>query len=161
NGSWSNVTVTQGSYSSGPGFQPGALPTNAVKAEVTQCQPQSLSLALYKTSCNGTDGNVTITEQAVANAQKRANPHVWRLGWSSSLQGSANMNAPNCGMASNSTANNAINFTGGGMTMNVGSLSAEGGCTGGASFCNQVLTHMPPVTDPFSALKNITMPTLP
>ena len=55
-------------------------------------------------------------------------------------------------MASNDTAKDAINFTGGGMSINLGSLSAAGGCTGAASFCNTALTYMPPVTNPFSAL---------
>ena len=32
------------------------------------------------------------------------------------------------------------------------SLSAAGGCTGAASFCNSALTYRPPVTNPFSAL---------
>jgi hypothetical protein len=55
-------------------------------------------------------------------------------------------------MASNDTANNALDFTGGGMSINLGSLSAAGGCTGAASFCNTALTYRVPVTDPFSAL---------
>ena len=38
------------------------------------------------------------------------------------------------------------------MSINLGSLSAAGGCTGAASFCNTALTYMPPVTNPFSAL---------
>ena len=39
------------------------------------------------------------------------------------------------------------------MTMNLGSLSTVGGCTGAASFCNTALTYMPaPTTNPFSAL---------
>jgi hypothetical protein len=39
------------------------------------------------------------------------------------------------------------------MSMNLGSLSTVGGCTGAASFCNTALTYMPaPTTNPFSAL---------
>jgi hypothetical protein len=56
-------------------------------------------------------------------------------------------------MASNDPAANALNFTGGGMTMNLGSLSAVGGCTGAAQFCNTALINMPaPIVNPFSAL---------
>ena len=55
-------------------------------------------------------------------------------------------------MASNDKATNALNFTGGGMSMNVAFLLAAGGCTGAASFCNTALTYRPPVTNPFSAL---------
>ena len=63
-------------------------------------------------------------------------------------------------MASNDPATNALDFTGGGMTINLGSLSAAGGCTGAAAFCNTALTYTPPITDPFAALNSVTMPTL-
>ena len=44
----------------------------------------------------------------------------------------------------------------------LGSLSAAGGCTGSRTFCGAAFTHyMPPVTNPFSALDGVTMPTLP
>src|SRR6516165_3669295 len=69
NGFSSNVSVTQGSYSSGSGFQAGGASVNAVQAVVTKCQPQTLSLVLYTGSCNGTTGNVTIKAQAVAAVQ--------------------------------------------------------------------------------------------
>jgi len=69
-----------------------------------------------------------------------------------SFQGSPNINAPNCGMASNNTASRALDFTGGGMSVNLGVLSAAGGCTGGASFCNSALTYRPPISNPFAAL---------
>ena len=63
-------------------------------------------------------------------------------------------------MASNDTAKDALNFTGGGMTINLGSgsLSAAGGCTGSSTFCgaSYTRTYMPPVTNPFSALDSIT-----
>ena len=55
-------------------------------------------------------------------------------------------------MASNDKATNALNFTGGGMSMNVAFLLAAGGCTGAASFCNTALTYRSPVSNPFSAL---------
>jgi hypothetical protein len=91
---------------------------------------------------------------AVATVQSLQKPPcVLTLTGSISFQGSPNINAPNCGMASNDKAKDAINFTGGGMSMNLGSLSTVGGCTGAASFCNTALTYMPaPTTNPFSAL---------
>ena len=50
------------------------------------------------------------------------------------------------------------------MTINLGSgsLLAAGGCTGSSTFCgaSYVHTFRPPVTNPFSALDSITMPTL-
>src|SRR6185437_1534022 len=78
---------------------------------------------------------------------------VLALSGSISFQGSPNINAPNCGLASDSPKPNALNFTGGGMSINVGSLSAVGGCTGAATVCNSALINMPaPIPDPFAAL---------
>src|SRR4029077_7805523 len=74
NGFSSDVTITQGSYSPGSGFQSGGTPVNAVQALVTKCQPQTgLSLVLYTGSCTPTGAgaplpkNVTIRAEAVAN----------------------------------------------------------------------------------------------
>ena len=53
-----------------------------------------------------------------------------------SFQGSPNINAPNCGLASNDPASNALDFTGGGIKLINPrlSLSAAGGCAGAANF---------------------------
>ena len=60
---------------------------------------------------------------------------------------------PNCGMASGDLASNALNFTGGGMSIDLGSLSTVGGCAGASSFCGTAFTHQPaPIPNPFSAL---------
>ncbi|UPK05450.1 pilus assembly protein TadG-related protein [Bradyrhizobium sp. 170] len=127
-----------------------------VQATVTQQQPAYLARVLGLTTVN-------IPATAVAKVQSlTAPPCVLSLTGSISFQGSPNIDAPNCGMASNSTAKDAINFTGGGMSMNLGSLSTVGGCTGGASFCNTALTYMPaPIPNPFSVLDGVTLPTLP
>jgi hypothetical protein len=118
-----------------------------VQATVSQTQPTYLAAVLGLST-------VTINTTAVAQVQIANAPAcVLALTGSISFQGSPNINAPNCGLASNDTAANALNFTGGGMTMNVGSLSAVGGCTGTAQFCNSALINMPnPIPDPFSAL---------
>ncbi|MGY4237673.1 Flp pilus assembly protein TadG [Bradyrhizobium sp. USDA 4449] len=118
-----------------------------VQATATQQQPAYLAQILGLSTVN-------IGATAVAAVKTvLAPPCVLTLAGSISFQGSPNINAPNCGMASNDTAANAINFTGGGMTMNVGSLSTVGGCTGAASFCDKALKYLPtPTTDPFSAL---------
>jgi hypothetical protein len=128
----------------------GAAWTNSatgafVLATVQQTQPAYLAAVLGFSTIN-------ITSQAIAQVKLSANPCVLSLTGSISFQGSPNINAPNCGMASNDTAQNALNFTGGGMTINLGSLSAAGGCTGAASFCSTALTYTPPTTNPFSAL---------
>ena len=104
---------------------------------------------------------INIQSLAIAKVQIAANPCVLALAGQISFQGSPTVNAPSCGLASNDPAANALNFTGGGMTINAGSLSAEGGCTGAATFCSKALTYMPAVTNPFSALDAVTLPTLP
>jgi hypothetical protein len=121
---------------------------NFVQAIVSQTQPAYLSAILGLST-------VTVGGQAIAKVNSLPNPPcTLALTGSISFQGSPNINAPGCDMASNDPANNALDFTGGGMTLGSGlTLSAVGGCTGASSFCSQALTHMPPVTDPFSALR--------
>jgi Flp pilus assembly protein TadG len=120
---------------------------NFVQAKVGQQQPTYLAKLIGVST-------VTIGATATAQVQGLAKPPcVLSLTGSISFQGSPNINAPNCGMASNDPLSNALNFTGGGMSINLGSLSAVGGCTGAASFCNTALTYMPaPIANPFSAL---------
>jgi Flp pilus assembly protein TadG len=144
------VTIAAGDYSAGTFTTP---PTsnggngNAVRAIVSQTQPAYLSAILGLST-------VTVGGHAIAQVNSLPNPAcTLALTGSISFQGSPNINAPGCDMGSNDTANNALNFTGGGMTLGAGlTLSAAGGCTGASSFCSQALTHMPPVTNPFSAL---------
>jgi Flp pilus assembly protein TadG len=122
------------------------VPGNFVQATVSQQQPAYLAKVLGFSTVN-------IGATAIAKVDKLDTPAcVLALTGSISFQGSPNINAPNCGMASNDKDPNALNFTGGGMSINVGSLSAAGGCAGDASFCNTALTYRPPVTNPFSAL---------
>ena len=162
NGFSSNVTVTQGSYSTGSGFQSGGAPVNAVQAVVTECQPQTLSLVLYTGSCNGTTKSVMIKAQAVASVQiPKMLPCVLASSGPVTFQDAAvQVNAPNCGIASNGTPI-GIDFKVAPKQLNVGSLSTAGGCSG--SLCGSVLTYAPPVIDPFSALTSamtgLTMPT--
>jgi Flp pilus assembly protein TadG len=119
---------------------------NFVQATVSQQQPGYLVKLLGLSTVN-------IGAQAIAQVKSLPTPPcVLALIGSIGFQGSPNINTPNCGLASNNTATNALNFTGGGMSINVGSLSAAGGCAGAASFCNTALTYRPPVTNPFSAL---------
>lgn len=118
-----------------------------VQATVSQQQPAYLARVLGLTTVN-------IGATAVAKVQVLEKPPcVLSLTGSIGFQGSPNINAPNCGMASNSKDPNAINFTGGGMTMNLGSLSTVGGCAGQAQFCDKALTYMPaPIPNPFAGL---------
>jgi hypothetical protein len=118
-----------------------------VQATVSQQQPAYLARVLGLSTVN-------IGATAVATVKSVVYPPcVLSLTGSISFQGSPNINAPNCGMASNDPAKDAINFTGGGMSMNLGSLSTVGGCTGAASFCDAALKYLPaPTVNPFTAL---------
>ncbi|MBR1266154.1 hypothetical protein JQ629_01380 [Bradyrhizobium sp. AUGA SZCCT0222] len=127
-----------------------------VQATVVQQQPAYLARVLGLTTVN-----IGATAVAAVQDHPAKPPCALALTGSISFQGSPNIIAPNCGMASNSTANNALNFTGGGMTMNLGSLSTAGGCTGQAQFCSPAHTHMPAVVNPFAVLDAVTIPTLP
>jgi Flp pilus assembly protein TadG len=170
NGFSSNVTMTRGSYSTGSGFQPGGTPGNGVQAVVTQCQRQSLSSLLYSGSCNGVTGYVTIKTQAVAsiNTPKKLPCALAEAGSITFQDAAVQVNAPNCALASNVTPSNpvGINFKVAPKTLNVGSLSTSGSCSG--SLCGSVSTYAPPVIDPFSALisamtspSNLTLPPCP
>jgi Flp pilus assembly protein TadG len=152
-----NVVVTQGTYSTGSGFQslnPGETPA-AVQAQVTQCQPQALSLVLFSTNCTDANGshekNVTITAQAVALVTKpQFLPCTLALTGPVTFQDAAvQVDAPNCAIASNGKPI-GIDFKVAPKQLTVGSLSTAGGCSG--SLCGSVTTYAPPVIDPFSAL---------
>jgi Flp pilus assembly protein TadG len=121
---------------------------NFVQATVSQQQPAYLAVLLGLSTVN-----IPATAVAQVNQFTPNPPCILALTGSLSFQGSPNIDASNCGLASNDPANNAINFTGGGMTITPGtSISAAGGCTGSASFCNQTHLHTPPVGNPFAAL---------
>jgi hypothetical protein len=163
----SDVVTSQGTYSTGAGFQPlaaGGTP-NAVQAVVTHCQPQTgFSLVLYTGSCNGTPKTVMVRALAVAGViTSTKHPCVLAQSGPVTFQDAAvEVNAPNCGIASNGTPV-GINFSVAPKTLNVGSLTTAGGCSG--SYCNSVSppvnTYAPPTTNPFSALTNaLTTPSL-
>jgi hypothetical protein len=117
-----------------------------VRATVQQTQPAYLAAVLGFTT-------VTIGGQAITQIKTLTHPPcALALTGSIGFQGSPNINAPNCGMASNDTAANALNFTGGGMTIDLATLIAAGGCAGSTSFCNQAHTYVAPITNPFTNL---------
>jgi hypothetical protein len=122
---------------------------NFVQATVSQQQPAYLAALLGLTT-------VDIGATAVARVITLANPCVLSLRDPISFQGSPTVQAPNCGLASNNTDSDSINFTGGaGINVsNVGSISGQGGCTQtGGTQCNNVVTYAPPVADPMAPLQ--------
>ncbi|MDP2354548.1 MAG: pilus assembly protein TadG-related protein [Beijerinckiaceae bacterium] len=153
NGFASGVVVTSGIYTAGTGFAAGAVPANAVRAVVTECRPQSLSLVVYTGSCNGTDSNIKIEATAIASVQTPA-----KLPCAMSLTGpitfkdaAVEINAPNCSLASNGTPL-GIEFQVAPKTYNVGSVTTAGGCSG--SLCGSVSTYAPPTINPYELLTN-------
>lgn len=115
-----------------------------VTALVTQTQPAYLTALLGL-------GPVTVRAQAVAQVNTLSKPCVLALTGPVTFKDSAvTVNAPGCGIASNATPN-SFNFQAN-PTINAGTLSASGSCSGGSSYCNSVLTYQQPVIDPFTAL---------
>ena len=100
---------------------------------------------------------VTIPSQAIAQVNASAKPPcLLALTGSLSFQGSPNVNAPSCSLVSNDPANNAINFTGGGMTISAGTtLLGAAGCHRFTPYCPpRTQARMRPATNPFSNLDN-------
>jgi hypothetical protein len=140
---------------------------NFVQAKASQSQPPYLARVLGFSA--NVDLGATGTAQVIGLPLP---PCVLALTGSLGFQGSANIDASKCGMATNDRAKDALSFTGQGTNFTSGSqLSAAGGCSGsGASkYCNQVgtFTFMTPIANPFSALDSDlakmcgTNPTLP
>ena len=123
---------------------------NFVQAVVQQTQPAYLAHILGLSTVN-------IGAQAVASVVTPANvPCVLAAAGPVTFQDAAvQVNAPNCGIASNGTPI-GIDFKVAPKQLNVGSLSTSGGCSG--SLCGSVsppvITYAPPVIDPFSGLKS-------
>src|SRR3954471_19451003 len=122
--------------------QPGG---NRVQATVSQQQPAYLATLLGLTT-------VDIGATAVAQVNTLANPCVLSLQNPIHFQGSTTVNASTCGLNSNSTASNSIDFTGNGLSV-TGSVSGQGGCaqTGGSQ-CDKAVTYAQPVPNPLSGL---------
>jgi Flp pilus assembly protein TadG len=84
-------------------------------------------------------------------------PCILALQGSVSFQGSETVNSPTCGLASNSTASDAISFTGNGGSINAPSFSAGGCSDTGGNQCsytgnNKVSTYVSPIPNPMSGL---------
>jgi hypothetical protein len=158
-----SVAVAQ-NFAAQNGFCNGCTPLDAtqsvsvvssattVQVTVSQQQPTYLARVLLRSS------TINIPAQATAVVDTLpAPPCILALTGSVSFQGSATVNSPTCGVASDSTASNAINFTGNGGTINAPSFT-QGGCadTGGnqCSYTgnNKVSTYGPPVPNPLSGL---------
>jgi Flp pilus assembly protein TadG len=121
---------------------------NFVQATVSQQQPAYLAKVLGLSTVN-------IGATATAEVVVLANPCVLSLQDPISFKGSPTVSAPNCALASNSTATNAIDFTGnsGINISNVKSISEEGSCaeTGGTQ-CSQTIPYASPAPNPLSGL---------
>ncbi|QEL24650.1 hypothetical protein FQV39_20220 [Bosea sp. F3-2] len=118
-----------------------------VQATIGQTQPTYLASVLGLSS-------VSIGATAVARVDSLAKPPcVLALKDPITFQGSPTVSSPSCGIASNSTADNAIGFKGNnGIDLDAPSYTV-GGCTQtGGSQCTGVQTYQQPVPDPLSGL---------
>ena len=96
---------------------------------------------------------VNISRDSNCLSSSWTNPCILALAGSASFQGSATVNSPNCGIASNSTASNAFDFTGnGGLNINAPSFAAGGCSQTGGNQCDNVNTFALPVPNPLSGL---------
>jgi hypothetical protein len=120
---------------------------NFVQATVSQQQRAQLAAVLGLSTVN-------IPATAVASVEKPTHlPCVLAESGAITFQdASVQINAPNCGLASNGTPIGFTFKTGLNTAPIVGSMSTAGGCSGNASLCGSVSTYNPPVIDPFSAL---------
>jgi Flp pilus assembly protein TadG len=126
-----------------------AVGANSVKATVTQTQPGYLAKVLGLST-------VTIGATATAQVKTLANPCVLSLSDPLAFQGSTTVQAQNCGLSSNSTKSNSLNFTGNGLDVSkAGSISGQGDChDNGGGQCSKAVTFAPPVPDPLSGLNS-------
>ncbi len=124
-----------------------AVGADSVKATVAQTQPVYLAKVLGFST-------VTIGASATAQVIKLANPCVLSLTDPVAFQGSTTVKAQNCGLSSNSTASNAIDFTGNGLDVSkAGPISGVGGCaqTAGTQ-CSKAITFASPIINPLKGL---------
>lgn len=124
-----------------------AVGTDSVKATVSQTQPAYLANVLGLST-------VTIGATATAQVNVLANPCVLSLSDPIAFQGSTTVKAQNCGLSSNSTAANSIDFTGNALDVSkAGAISGQGGCdqTAGTA-CSKAITFAPPIKNPLSGL---------
>jgi hypothetical protein len=158
-----SVAVAQ-NFAAQNGFCNGCTPLDAtqsvsvvsgagsVQVTVSQQQPTYLARVLLGSS------TINIPAQATAVVDTLPTPPcILALTGSVSFQGSPTVNSQTCGIASNSTASNAINFTGNGGTINAPSFTAGGCSATGGNQCsktgsNKVSTHGAPVPNPLSGL---------
>jgi hypothetical protein len=119
----------------------------SVKATVTQTQPAYLAKVLGLS-------NVTIGATATAQVIVLANPCVLSLTDPLAFQGSTSVQAQTCGLSSNSTQPNSLDFTGNALDVSkAGPISGQGGCaqTAGTE-CSKAITFAPPIINPLSGL---------
>jgi hypothetical protein len=141
-GTWNNSTQSWTTTSSG----------EFVRVTIGQQQPAYLASVLGFSTIN-------IGAQAIAQVQvsQAAPPCILALQGPIALSGSASVSSKTCGIASNSTAQNAISFTGTASSANVASTVTTGNCqnNGSANQCYNVTPYAAAIPDPLSALNSV------
>jgi hypothetical protein len=121
----------------------------SVRAVVSRTQPAYLAAVLGLSTVN-------IPATAIAEIETLAHPCALSLHDPLSFGGSTTVHAQTCGLSSNSTAKNSLDFTGNGLDVSqAGSISGAGGCAQTANNgtqCSKAITFSPPVPNPFNPL---------
>lgn len=132
----SGVTTANGTtvtVNHGPSFGPNAGNANYVEVIATQKQP-AIFMGLFGF------GSMTVSARAVAqNGGSSSYGCVYIVspsgdpsgGWGLDLQGSFDLNTPNCGIIVDTTTSNALNFTGKAGYLYAGSIGVVGDGGGG------------------------------
>ena len=119
----------------------------SVRATVSQQQPAYLAECLVCPTVN------IPRDSRCPSSNFDETPCILALTGSISFQGSPTLSSPTCGIASNSTAPDALGFTGNsGINLNAPSFTAGGCSQTGGNQCDNVTTHAAPVPNPLSGL---------
>ena len=131
-------------------------------AESIVTGPYALSFLRYPLSFFGISNNsVNVTSRAVAGTPGTGSTCVWLLastGVGLNLQGSYDIQAPQCGIYVNSSSTNAVSVTGNGGILNAKYLDIVGSSVGHQTSPTPVTTNTAPRRNPWG---NLTGPTTP
>ena len=134
---------------------------NAVMVTVTRQLPRSFTAVLMGS------GNTTVAETATAVKLSSGNACSLALGGGLSFQGSAQVSAPNCVLASNRSGSDSISFIGTGNSANKTQVAnallvGQGGCfeNGAGTPCEASgnLMYQPAAYDPYAAVQTDPLP---
>lgn len=136
--------------------------TSTGYAEAIVTGPYNLSFLRYPLSFFGVSTkSVSVTSRAVAGTPGTGSTCMWLLattGVGLNLQGSYDIQAPQCGIYVNSTSSNAVSITGNGGILNAKYLDVVGGSVGHETSPTPITTNTAPRTNPWGNLVGPSIP---